>query len=36
MYCISKEKTEKKAVELLTQKEQDYLLEIAKENMEVF
>ena len=30
MYCISKEKTEKEAVELLTQKEQDYVLEIAR------
>lgn len=36
MYCISKEKTEKKAVELLTQKEQDYILEIGKKTWGFF
>ena len=36
MYCISKEKTEKKAVELLTQKEQDYVLEIGKKTWGFF
>ena len=36
MYCISKEKTEKKAVELLTKKEQDYILEIGKKTWGFF
>lgn len=36
MYCISKEKTEKEAVELLTQKEQDYVLEIGKKTWGFF
>ena len=36
MYCISKEKTEKEAVELLTQKEQDYVLEIARKTWGFF
>ena len=36
MYCISKERTEKEAVELLTQKEQNYVLEIARKTWGFF
>lgn len=36
MYKISKEKQEKNAVELLTQKEQNYILEIGKKTWEFF
>ena len=36
MYCISKEKQEKTAIELLTDKEQKYILEIAKKTWNFF
>lgn len=36
MYGVSKEKPEKKAIELLTPKEKDYILEIGKKTWEFF
>ena len=36
MYGVSKEKPEKKAIELLTQKEKDYILEIGKKTWAFF
>ena len=36
MYGVSKEKPEKKAIELLTQKEKDYILEIGKKTWTFF